>query len=424
MLTRALLLVVLLVGSLGPTTAADVTVSKPETVGLSSAKLAEMKAHFQTYIDENKLAGITTLIARKGKVVHFETYGDRDKEASSVMKKDTVFRIYSMTKPITGIAMMMLWEEGKFKLDDPVSKYLPSFRNQKVFRGAQDGDKLDTAPVKREATIRDLMRHTAGLTYGYFGDTPVDRIYRNSDLYDPKNDLKTLVKKLGKLPLLYQPGEAWVYSLSVDVQGRLIEVLSGKSLDTFFKERIFDPLGMDDTGFQVRPDQVSRFSAVYVLDKDKVLTAMKPGDGRQRDYAEKPPFLSGGGGLVSSTVDYWRFAQMVANGGTFDGVRYVKASTVEMMRKDQLPKELGGIAGGKAGLGFGLDFAVVNDVAKNGGATSKGEYFWGGYASTLFWIDPEEEVVAVLMTNFIPSRLYPLRNDMRKYVYGALADAE
>jgi len=424
MLTRALLLVVLLVGSVGPIKAADVTVSKPETVGLSSAKLAEMKAHFQTYIDENKLAGITTLIARRGKVVHFETYGDRDKEASSVMQKDTVFRIYSMTKPITGIAMMMLWEEGKFKLDDPVSKYLPSFRNQKVFRGALDGGKLDTAPVERDATIRDLMRHTAGLTYGYFGDTPVDRMYRNSDLYDQKNDLKTLVKKLGRMPLLYQPGEAWVYSLSVDVQGRLIEVLSGKSLDTFFNERIFTPLGMVDTGFQVRQDQVSRFSAVYGLNKETGLTALKPGEGLLSDFKKKPTFLSGGGGLLSTTADYWRFAQMVANGGTFDGVRYVKASTVEMMRKDQLPKKLGGIAGGKAGLGFGLDFAVVNDVAKNGGATRKGEYFWGGYASTLFWIDPEEEVVAVLMTNFIPSRLYPLRNEMRQYVYDALEDAE
>jgi len=399
-------------------TASELPAASPESVGLSSTKLAELKDHFQEYVDDGKLAGLTTLIARGGKVVQFETYGQQEKATHTPMRRDTVFRIYSMTKPVTGIAMMMLWEEGKFKLNDPVSKYLPSFKNQRVFIGAGEDGKILTEPVKREATILDLMRHTAGLTYGYFGDTPVDQAYRASGMLGPENDLEALIDQLGAQPLLYQPGEAWVYSLATDVQGRLIEILSGKTLAEFFKERIFTPLGMTDTGFQLRPDQADRFAEVYGIDPEKGLTAYR--GGFYSDYSQVPNYLSGGGGLVSTTVDYWRFAQMVANDGILDGVRLIKPETAAMMRSDQLPAALGGIAGGKAGVGFGLNFAVVKDVAKNGGAGRVGEAFWGGMANTLFWIDKEEDIVVVFMTNILPTGVFPLRAELRKYVYGAL----
>jgi len=420
MLKRALYLIAVWFIVTSGAFAADMPTAKPEDAGFSAEKLVALTAHFQTYVDDGKLAGLTTLIARRGKVVHFETYGDQDKAAGIETADDTLFRIFSMTKPITGTAMMMLWEEGKFKLDDPVSKYLPSFRHQEVFAGAGEGDLIKTLPAEREATIRDLMRHTAGLTYGFFGDTPIDRSYRASAMFDPKNDLKAMVAELGKQPLLYQPGDAWVYSLATDVQGRLIEVLSGQSLDKFFGSRIFTPLGMKDTSFQVRADQLDRFAEVYGIDKEKGLTAYR-GD-FYRDFTKEPPFLSGGGGLVSTTADYWRFAQMIANGGALDGVRLLKPETVAMMRRDQLPNGLQGMGGGKLGLGFGLNFAVVQDIEKNGGHGSVGEYFWGGMANTLFWIDPKEDIVVLLMTNILPSGIFPLRNDMRKYVYEALVD--
>jgi len=420
MLKRLSLFFVFILSASLQVVAADLPKAMPLDAGFTNEGLEKLKTHFQGYVDDGKLAGLTTLVARRGKIVHFETYGEQDKAAGIATADDTVFRIYSMTKPVTGVAMMMLWEEGKYDLDDPVSKYLPSFRKQRVFAGAGKDGKIKTVPVKREATIRDLMRHTAGLTYGFFGDTPVDRSYRASGLFEENKDLKTFVDMLGKQPLVYQPGEGWVYSLAVDVQGRLVEVLSGMSLDHFFRERIFKPLGMADTGFFVRPDQLNRFSEIYGIDKEQGLTAYR-GD-YFSDFTERPSLLSGGGGLVSTTADYWRFAQMVANGGVLDGMRLLKPETVEMMARDQLPENLEGIAGGKAGVGFGLNFAVVKDISKNGGAGRVGEFYWGGMANTLFWIDPKEGIVALLMTNLLPSGVFPLRNDMRKYVYEALAD--
>lgn len=395
-----------------------VDLAAPASLGFSPQKLEELEKHFQAYVDENKLAGLTTLIARGGNLVHFKTYGVLNKDTGNAMREDAVFRVYSMTKPITGTAMMMLWEDGKYKLDDPVSKYLPAFKKQRVFVGLKDNGEFETVAVKREMTIRDLMRHTSGLTYGLFGDSPVDRAYRGAGLFAEGTDLETLVNKLAEQPLLYQPGEAWVYSLATDVLGRLVEVLSGQPLDVFFAERIFKPLGMTDTGFQVRPDQMSRFVELYAVDNEKGLTAYR-GD-MFVDFTKRPTFLSGGGGLVSTTLDYYKFAQMIANSGTLNGVRLLKKETVDMMRQDQLPDSLNGIAGGKQGLGFGLNFAVVNDVSKLGSAGRKGEFFWGGMANTLFWIDPDEKLVAMMMTNILPSGLYPLRKDMRNFVYGAL----
>lgn len=391
----------------------------PQEVGLSEEKLGTLTKHIDDYIESGKLVGATTLVARGGRVAHFKTYGDIDKAAGTKMSEDAVFRIYSMTKPITGVALMMLHEEGKFELDDPISRYLPSFKNQRVFSGVNEDGSLRTVPAKREATVRDLLRHTAGLTYGVFGNTPVDQMYLKADLFDPEQSLAEQTAKLGGLPLLYQPGEAWVYSLSVDVQGRLIEVLSGQSLGDFFAERIFKPLGMTDTGFSVRPDQKDRFVEIYAFDEEQKGLAAYRGD-FYGDFTVKPSIESGGGGLVSTTLDYWKFAQMVANGGKLGDVRILKQETVDMMRRNQLPDNLKGIAGGEQGLGFGLGFAVVQDPTKQGSLSRAGEYFWGGMANTIFWIDPTGDTVAIFMTNILPSGVYPLRNELRDRIYSAI----
>lgn len=392
--------------------------AEPAQIGLSENGLNSLRSHVAAYVESGRLVGATTLVSRRGKIAHFETYGQINQENGTAMSKDAVFRIYSMTKPITGVALMMLWEEGRFKLDDPVSKYLPSFKNQRVFAGANEDGSLRTVPAKREATIRDLLRHTSGLTYGVFGNTPVDQHYIKAGVFNPELTLAEQTDILGGLPLLYQPGEAWVYSLSVDVQGRLIEVLSGQSLGDFFQNRIFEPLGMVDTGFSVRPDQLDRFVEIYAPGEDKKLTAYR-GD-FYGDFTVAPKSQSGGGGLVSTTLDYWRFTQMVANGGTLDGVRLLKEGTVALMREDHLPDNLEGIAGGTQGLGFGLGFAVVKDAEKQGGKANVGEYFWGGMANTIFWIDPASDTIAIFMTNILPSGIYPLRNELREQIYGAI----
>jgi CubicO group peptidase (beta-lactamase class C family) len=267
-------------------------------------------------------------------------------------------------------------------------------------------------------TVQDLMRHTSGLTYGVFGDSPVDKAYRDVGLFDPKKSLAELSVELGKLPLLYQPGEKWVYSLSVDIQGRLIEVLSDKTLDAFFEDHIFKPLGMVDTGFHVPKEKHDRFVELYALDGKG---GMAPYRGEfYMEQHEKPTLFSGGGGLVSTTLDYWRFAQMLENGGEFNGTRLLSPKTIELMTINHLPDGVKGLR--EYTQGFGLDFLVVQDVASLGTAGSVGEYNWGGLANTIFWIDPEEELVAILMTNVVPSGAYPLREEMRQMVYQALLD--
>lgn len=400
--------------------AAELPEADPAEVGLSAEKLAEMSAHFQAYVDDGKLAGLTTLVARKGKVAHFKTYGALDTESGRTLPEDAIFRIYSMTKPVTGVALMMLYEEGKFELDDPVSKYIPEFADARVFKAEAEDGTLETEPAARDITVRDLMRHTSGLTYGVFGDTPVDKSYLKNQLIGVDQPMAEWVPRLAEQPLLYQPGAAWVYSLSVEVQGYLIEVLSGQPFDEFLKERIFDPLGMSDTDFYVPADKLDRFVGIYELDEEKKLIAAR--NKLLQDYSVNPQFKSGGGGLVSTTADYWKFAQMVANGGTMNGVTFLKPETVAMMSKNQLPEALPGIAGGKRGLGFGLDFAVVLDPAKFGNTGEVGEFFWGGMANTVFWIDPTHDIVAILMTNILPTGVYDVRGEMRTYVNDAIVD--
>ncbi len=413
-----LALILLLAGTL--TTTAPVLFASdratPAEVGLSADRMANLKSHIAGYVDSGRLVGATTLVSKGGKIAHFETYGQLNKELGIDMPEDAVFRIYSMTKPITGVGLMMLWEEGKFKLDDPVSKYLPEFANQRVFVSMNEDGSVETVPVKQEATIRNLLTHTAGLTYGVFGNTPVDQLYLKSGVFNPELTLAQQTEILGGLPLINQPGEAWVYSLSVDVQGRLIEVLSGQSLGKFFQERIFTPLGMTDTGFFVREDQLDRFVEIYAPNEAQNALVAYRGD-FFTDYTVPPKSESGGGGLVSTTMDYWKFAQMVANGGELNGVRLLKESTVDLMREDHLPGNLNGIAKGAQGLGFGLGFAIVQDVSKQGGDTNVGEYFWGGMANTIFWIDPTEDMIAIFMTNILPSGIYPLRDELRAKIY-------
>jgi len=417
MFKRLSLLVALLLAPVAAL-ASELPTAAPADVGLSAEKLDAMKAHFQSYVDENKIAGFTTLVARHGKVAHFEASGVRTLEGGEPMTKDAIFRIYSMTKPVTGVALMMLYEDGKFDLDDPVSKYIPAFADARVFKAAGEDGSMLTEPAAREVTIRDLMRHTAGLSYGVFSETPVDMSYRKNQLIGVDQPLGDWVPRLAEEPLLYQPGGAWVYSLAVDVQGYLVEVLSGQTFDAFLAERLFEPLSMKDTAFYVPEGKVDRFVGIYDFDKEKGLAPTQ--NPLIQDFTKEPLFKSGGGGLVSTTTDYWRFAQMMANGGELDGVRILKPETVELMRTDQLPEGVNGI-GGKGVIGFGLDFAVVKNAEAFGGGNA-GEYYWGGMANTVFWIDPVDEVVAIFMANVLPYGAIDPRTPMRKFVNEAVMD--
>jgi CubicO group peptidase (beta-lactamase class C family) len=405
---------------------------RAEDVGLISERLAEIPKYMQAYIDSGKLAGVTTLVARRGEIAHFECIGVKDKDTKAPMTHDTIFRIYSMTKPITSTALMMLHEEGKFLLNHPVSRYIPSFKKLKVWAGGTQ-EAYDTKPCEREMTIRDLLTHTSGLTYGFMMAHPVDAMYRAAGI-DGANTvgmtLEEFVEKLSDIPLLFSPGTEWSYSVATDVCGRLVEILSGMSLDKFFETRIFKPLGMVDTAFHVPADKLPRFASNYfknpVTRKEGL---MDKGDATST-YAKPPSFLSGGGGLVSTMSDYWRFCQMLVNGGEFNGARIVSRKTVEFMRLNHLPgdktmAEMSSSAFSELaseGTGFGLGFAVTLDPAELQQIGSVGNFSWGGAASTYFWIDPEEDMVAILMTQLYPSSTYPLRPQLAQLVYAAIGD--
>lgn len=386
-------------------------------VGMSAERLSRITPFYQKQVDDGTLAGAQILVARKGEIVHFSSVGFKNKEKAELLDKDTLFSIYSMTKPVVAVAMMMLHEEGKFQLDDPLYKYIPEFKDLTVYAGETADGQMITEPLKRAPTIQDLMRHTAGFTYGLFGDTPVDKLYRSANVLDINSPMPVLIEKVSKIPLLYQPGEKWVYSISVDIQGYLIEKISGQSFPDFLRTRLFTPLGMTDTSFWVGEDKASRLMTTYAHDKDGALIPYP--DPIPIDFFHKPALFSGGSGLISSTMDYWRFAQMLANGGTVGGKRYLSPKTIDFMRRDHLPE--GVKFPWKNGVGFGLGFSVVNDPIALGTITSQGEYSWGGMASTMFWIDPKEDIVAILMTQHLPS-IDSLRKDMRSLVYQALEE--
>jgi CubicO group peptidase (beta-lactamase class C family) len=334
------------------------------------------------------------------------------------MAKDSIFRIYSMSKPITGVAMMMLYEEGKFRLSDPVEKYIPEFKGLKVASGVGKGGPL-IEEADHPMTIRELMTHTAGLTYGLFSKSQVDTMYVKAGVLSPAQTLKDMIDKLSKIPLRQQPGSLWHYSVAVDVQGYLVEVLSGQPFDVFLKERVFDPLGMKDTGFYVPEEKASRFAQVYFYDKEGKLIAQE-GFGGENTYLKPATFFSGGGGLVSTALDYMRFCQMLLNGGELDGVRILSPLSVDLMRRNHLPRDMIEMSPG-SGTGFGLDFAVVLDPVE-ANSFSKGEYYWGGAAGTWFWIDPVEDLVFVGMIQQFGQNRPDVRSLTRQLTYQAIIE--
>ena len=414
-------------------------ISNPEKSGISKSKLLTMEKFFEEkYIQNGKLAGIQTLVARKGKIVHFKSTGLRDVENKKKIEKDTIFRIYSMTKPITSVALMQLFEQGLFQLADPVSKFLPEFKNPRVFVSGSFPHFM-TRPADRDITVRDLLTHTAGLTYGFHYRTNIDHAYRkvwtgpkgdNTDFSFPPLNLEDFSKSIASLPLEFSPGDKWNYSVATDICGRLIEVLSGKNLDEYFSENIFKPLKMKDTGFFVPKNKINRFASCYERTPKEYLKLQDTGDNKS-GYSSSPLHLSGGGGLVSTTQDYYNFCQMLLNGGTFEDKRILSRKTIELMTSNHLPENQDMVTMGSEGsfseirykgVGFGLGFGVNIDLADTQNSGSVGSYNWGGAASTFFWVDPEEELICILMTQLMPSGYYPIRMQMQSMVYSAFID--
>jgi len=402
----------------------------PGEVGLDEHRLARIDAHFKGYVDGGKLPGWQVMVSRRGRVAHFSSYGLIDKEDGRPVEADTLWRIYSMTKPVTYVAAMMLWEQGRFDLSDPISKWLPEFTEQQVYTGGSAA-KYSTVPATEPIRVWHLLTHTAGLTYGFHRVHITDEIYRNAgfEFGNPRGlDLAGTVEAYAQLPLAFNPGTEWLYSVATDVLGRLVEVVSGQPLDRFFAEHIFEPLGMTDTSFYVEEEQQHRLAALYAL----------PAGGREmvrfdqmgKAAVTPPRVLSGGGGLVSTTRDYTRFTWMLLNGGEYDGARLLSPRTVRLMTRNHLPGGVDLQAYGRPlfaevrydGVGFGLGFATLLDPAVAKVAGNAGEFNWGGLASTAFWVDPVDEITVVFMTQLMPSSTYPLRPQLRQLVYQAIVD--
>lgn len=380
------------------------------------------------YVDQGKIPGVQTLVSRRGQLVHRDCYGFRDIENGRKVEPDTLYRIYSMTKPITSVALMMLYEEGHFLMENPVSRWIPEFKDLQVWAGGTE-DAPETKPLESPLTVHHVLTHTSGLTYGFQFAHPVDALYREQDLGNftsPTYDLAECMARLARLPLQFEPGTSWNYSMSTDVCGRLVEVMSGQTLDEFFRDRIFEPLGMTDTGFVVPESEVGRGSTLYAFAAGKAMTVMAPA----RSMTVAPSMLSGGGGLVSSADDYLRFCHFLVNGGELDGVRLLSPRTLQFMTTNHLPggKTLNDMGQSTfaevamAGTGFGLGFSVLVDPAASQSLGSAGQYAWGGAASTAFWIDPAEALAVVFMTQLLPSNTYPLRRHLQAGVYQALLD--
>jgi len=369
----------------------------PESVGMSSPKLAEVNSVMNQLVQQKQIAGGIVVIARRGKIVHFESYGKRDLAADKPMENDTIIRIYSMTKAITTAAAMMLYDEGKLHFNDPVSKYIPELKDVKV----ADGEKL--VPLQRPVSVADLMRHTAGYSYGESKQALHNKAYAELDMLDTTVSLEEFGKKLGRLPLTSQPGSDWEYGISIDVLGRVVEVASGEKLEDFFRKRIFEPLDMPDTGFYVPTDKVDRFAANYTSDGKGNLTLRD--DPMKSRYLIEPPFSGGGGGLVSTASDYLRFLLMVAGGGELNGKRLLKAETVKLMTTNQVSEQAGWVKFGsqiRTGVGFGFGFNVRDKMSEWDGDGRVGEYGWGGAASTHYWVSPKDELVVVTLEQIMP----------------------
>jgi CubicO group peptidase (beta-lactamase class C family) len=411
-----------------PRPALDLTVIKPETVGFSSERLERLHALMQQTVDQKQIAGIVTILARHGKIVDYRTYGYRDLAAGAPMTKDVIFRDFSMTKPVTGVAMMILYEQGKWLPSDPISKYVPEFAHLKVYKGTDSSGNMILTDPDHPPTMRELMTHTAGFTYGFFGDTPVDKMYRDANLLGSAN-LQEFIQKLAKIPLLYEPGQGWTYSMSMDIQGYIVEKLSGKSLPDFFRDNIYAPLGMRDAGFYVPEDKRSRFTVLYRSGPNGELIADPSASRRTGDYDAQPPMPSGGGGMVSTAEDYYRFATMLLNGGELDGKRILAPPTVGLMTSNHVPAELltGKFGIGaqtmRPGFGYGYNCAVVFDPHEANLSDGKGEFFWDGAAGTWFWVDPTNDIVFIgMIQRMLGPASPPLEYQSRAVVYGALVD--
>jgi CubicO group peptidase (beta-lactamase class C family) len=408
----------------------------PEEIGMSSKRLERIRPIMQGYVEQKKIAGLSTMISRKGKVVYFEQVGLLDKESKKSMADDTIFRIYSMTKPIICVALMTLYEQGRFELADPVAKFIPAFADLKVLECYEKGEAKE-ADLLCPLTIQSLLTHTSGLTYDFLEDSPVGELYRQTGLLtNAERTLEELVHELTRLPLAFQPDSRWHYSLGHDVVARLIEIISGQVLEQFLKENIFDPLGMVDTGFSVAPEEQHRIATMYGLPDlcapemtmSKLIEAWSSGFNERIDVSATYPasksvaFARGGHGLFSTSWDYLRFSQMLLNQGELAGVRILANKTVKLMHMNYLPTDLlpYGVADPPAyGYGFGLGSRVLMNVAESEKLGSVGEYGWGGAAKTYYWIDPQEEIIGILMSQSMMQFEKP-EGDFQQLTYQAL----
>lgn len=398
-------------------------------VGLDAKRLHRIDRHFEHYVADGRLPGWLVLVARHGKIAHLSTHGMRDVQANLPVETDTLFRIYSMTKPVTSVAAMMLYEQGLFELTDPVSRFIPEFAEQRVYVNGP-AQQPQTRPATEPIRIWHLLTHTAGLTYGFHHLHPVDRMYRDQDFewgHPAGLDLAGACAAWAEFPLLFDPGTAWNYSVATDVLGRVVEVASGRTLDEFFRTDILEPLDMRDTAFSVEECELNRLAALYTADRaGRAVRNEKFG----RAAHHPPGVLSGGGGLVSSARDYHRFTQMLLHGGELDGARLLSNRTVNYMTRNHLPgrADLETLAMGSfseasnAGKGFGLGFSVEEDPAASKVVSSTGEYGWGGAASTAFWVDPREDLTVLFLTQLLPSSTHPIRSQLHQLVYQALVD--
>jgi CubicO group peptidase (beta-lactamase class C family) len=405
------------------------------SVGMCATRLARIRPAMQGYVDQHGFAGISTMLARRGQIVHFEQVGYQDRESGTPLGPDTIFRIYSMTKPVICAALMILHEEGWFQLLDPVAKYLPAFANLRVLAG--NPKEAKEGKLERPITIQHLLTHTAGLTYSFLEDSPVGSMYLEAGLLsDSTSPLEKIISELTRLPLAYQPGSRWHYSMSIDVLAHLIEVLSGKPLRDFLRERLFNPLGISNTGFSVPGDQRHRISAMYghpdmaTHTFSQVVAAWMAGKNERRDVestypsADAPNFARGGTGLFSTASDYMRLAQMLLNRGRLDGTRILGRKTIDLMFSNHLatallPIQLGPIP--FEGYGFGLGSRVLMNVAASAIPGSVGEHGWAGAAKTYFWVDPQEEIIGLFMSQFMVSFDWP-EKDFQVLAYQALDD--
>jgi CubicO group peptidase (beta-lactamase class C family) len=401
---------------------------KPESLGFSPERLGRLHDAMQRIVDEKSLAGVVTLLMRHGKLVDERSYGVKDLASGAPMTNDTIFRIYSMTKPVTGVAMMILYEEGKWHPSDPISRFIPEFADVRVFKGVDANGAMVTEAPAHAPTMAELLTHTAGLTYGLFGTTPVDKLYMSKNCFASAS-LHDMTKCFAGFPLLYQPGSKWVYSVSMDVQGYIIEKLSGKPLAEFMEQRIFAPLRMTDTAFFVPKEKRERFATLYSGGPDGKLIATGAASGPRADFASAPGAPSGGGGLVSTAKDYARFAQMLLNHGELDGARILSPASVDLMTSNHLPPRLmnGEFSIGKEvmrpGHGWGYDLAVFNDPAAADDVVGKGTFYWEGAAATWFWVDPANDIVFVGMTQrMFGNGQPPMNHYARPTVYGALTN--